>query len=80
MAEILLSVLTEHLALVAADWPLHNNLRFGRGQGIHIRWGHALTLLVNCVLRNMNQQEILVFTTAHSTIARKAACQRHLTI
>jgi hypothetical protein len=61
MAQILLGVFTEHLAFVATDGALNNNLRPGGGYGIHIRRGHTLTLLANCALRNMNRHTMLVF-------------------
>jgi hypothetical protein len=57
MAEILLGVLAEQLAFMATDGALNNNLGSGGGYRIYIRWSHALTLLANCVRRNMNRQD-----------------------
>jgi len=45
MAEILLGVLTEHLAFVAANGTFDNNFRTGSRRSVHVGWSHRFKLL-----------------------------------
>ena len=42
MIQILLGVLTEHLAFMTANWAFDNNFRTGSRRSIHIGWGHTV--------------------------------------
>ena len=44
MIEILLGVLTEHLAFMAANWAFDNNFWTGSRRSVHIGWGHSFKL------------------------------------
>jgi hypothetical protein len=41
MVEILLGILTTHLAFVATNWAFHNNFGPGRRRSVHVGWGHT---------------------------------------
>ncbi len=66
MAQILLGVLTEHLAFMATDGALNDNLGSGGGYGTNIRWGHTLTLLAYSLHRKLNRHVSPVFTKRKS--------------
>jgi hypothetical protein len=55
MAEILLGVLTTHLALVATNGAFHNNFGSGSRRSVHIGWGHTLKLRASRACRNTNR-------------------------
>jgi hypothetical protein len=42
MVEILLGVLAQHLALMAANWALDNNFGSRSRRSVHIGWCHPL--------------------------------------
>ena len=42
MIQILLGVLTEHLAFVAANWAFDNNFWTGSRRSVHIGWSHTV--------------------------------------
>jgi hypothetical protein len=60
MAEILLGVLTHHLAFMTANWAFDNNFGSGSGRSIHIGWGHTFTLraLKPCCNTNRHGRDI----------------------
>ena len=44
MAEILLGVLTAHLALMTTNGAFHNNFGSGSRRSTHVEWGHTFKL------------------------------------
>jgi hypothetical protein len=55
MAEILLGVLTQHLAFMAANRAFDNNFGTGSRRGVHIGWCHPFKLRAQRQGRNTNR-------------------------
>ena len=60
MIEILLGVLTEHLAFMAANWAFDNNFWTGNRRSVHIGWGHMFKLRVLRPCCNMNRHDATI--------------------
>jgi hypothetical protein len=61
MAEILLGVLTEHLAFVAANGTFDDNFRTRSRRSVHVGWSHRFKLRVQRLCCKMNRRGHDVF-------------------
>jgi len=56
MIQILLGILTQHLAFVTANWAFDDNFWTGSRRRIHVGWGHGFKLRAQSTSCKMNRR------------------------